>query len=195
MDLMRGGPGGDTATFVLGDIVGSTRMWAESGEAMPDALGSLDALVDAAAQSHGGERPAEQGEGDSFFVAFPVASDAVAFALELQRELTSSDAVSVRIGVHTGDALSRDDGRWMGHTVNRAARLRDVANGGQILVSGVTAELVIESLPDGAWLKDLGSHRLKDLARSEHVRQLCHPELADDFPPLRSLDKLPHNLP
>jgi predicted ATPase/class 3 adenylate cyclase len=187
-------PGGDTATFVLGDIVGSTRLWAEATDAMPNALGALDDVVNACVERHGGQRPAEQGEGDSFLIVFGVASAAAAFALDIQHELLGA-AIAVRMGVHTGDALQREDGRWMGQTVNRAARLRDVAHGGQVLVSGVTSELVVESLPDGAWLKDLGVHRLKDLARSEHVRQLCHPDLDADFPSLRSLDKLPHNLP
>jgi predicted ATPase/class 3 adenylate cyclase/DNA-binding CsgD family transcriptional regulator len=187
--------GGGTATFVLGDIVGSTRMWADVADAMPEALDVLDGLVRGGIERHGGERPPEQGEGDNFFVVFPVASAAVAFALDLQRELRARGELTMRMGIHTGDALRREDGRWMGHAVHRAARVRDVAHGGQILVSGATAELVVETLPDGAWLKDLGSHRLKDLARSEYIRQLCHPDLEGDFPPLRSLDKLPHNLP
>ncbi|MGZ5971261.1 MAG: hypothetical protein ACXWP4_26505, partial [Polyangiales bacterium] len=70
-----------------------------------------------------------------------------------------------------------------------------LTHGGQVLVSGTTAELVVDALPGDAFLKDLGVHRLRDLSRPEHLRQLCDAELLIDFPPLGSLDRLPNNLP
>src|SRR5205823_1223882 len=79
--------------------------------------------------------------------------------------------------------------------LNRCARIRALAHGGQVLLSGATSELVIDALPPGASLRDLGRHRLRDLSSPEHIRQLCHPDLRADFPPLASLDRLPNNLP
>ncbi len=133
---------------------------------------------------HRGVCPVEQGEGDSFVVAFPRASDAVACALALQQAALSP--LRLRIGVHTGDVELRDAGNYMGSTINRAARLRDLAHGGQTVLSAATGHLVIDWLPEQAWLKDLGGHTLRDLRRAERVLQLCHPDLHNDFSPLRS---------
>ena len=180
------------ATVVLGDVVGSTRRWQDTPEVMPDALAGLDAVVDAAARAHAGERPIEQGEGDSFVVVFARVSDALAFALDVQR---SEQPLPLRMAVHTGEVERRPDGRVLGPPLNRCARLRALAAGGQILVSAATAELAVDNLPPGVSLRDLGRHRLRDLTAPEHVRQLCHKELPDEFPPLVSLDRLPNNLP
>ena len=179
-------------TFVLGDVVGSTRRWETDGDGMPEALATLDAVVDAATEAFGGDRPLEQGEGDSFVVTFASASDALAFAIDVQR---AGGPLAVRMAVHTGEAERRDDGRWLGVVLNRAARIRALAAGGQILVSAATAELTVDNLPSGASLRDLGRHRLRDLTSPERIRQLCHPDLPSDFPPLASLDRLPNNLP
>jgi predicted ATPase/DNA-binding CsgD family transcriptional regulator len=128
-------------------------------------------------------RPVEQGEGDSFVAAFARASDAIAAALELQRAPLAP--IRLRIGVHTGEIQLRDEGNYAGPTINRTARLRDLGHGGQTLLSGVTEALVLDRLPDNAWLSDLGSHPLRDLPRPERVVQLCHPDLVNEFPPLR----------
>ena len=144
--------------------------------------------------AHGGVRPVEQGEGDSFVAAFARASDAVACALDLQRAPLAP--IRLRIGVHTGQVQLRDEGNYIGPTINRTARLRDLAHGGQTVLSGATEQLVADWLPDDAWLTDLGSHELRDLPRPERVTQLCHPDLLNEFPPLRvtkSADK--HSLP
>jgi predicted ATPase len=125
-----------------------------------------------------------RGEGDSFVVAFIRASDAVACALALQQAALSP--IRLRIGVHTGEIQLRDAGNYMGPTINRAARLRDLAHGGQTLLSGTTSDLVCEFLPEQAWLIDFGHHVLRDLPRPERVAQLCHPDLHNDFPPLRT---------
>ncbi|MEY2430338.1 MAG: hypothetical protein QOC92_63, partial [Acidimicrobiaceae bacterium] len=190
----RGALESRTATFVMGDVVGSTRLWAEQPERMPDRLAALDTIVDNAVAACDGERPVEQGEGDSFVTMFARAADALRFAIDVQRGLRDEE-LDVRMAIHTGDADRRDDGRWLGPALNRCARLRALATGGQVLVSAATTELVIDALPTEASLRDLGRHRLRDLASPERVRQLCHPDLIADFAPLRSLDHLPNNLP
>ena len=128
-------------------------------------------------------RPVEQGEGDSFVVAFARASDAVACALQLQLNVPSP--IRIRIGLHTGEVELRGADNYAGSTVNRTARLRDLAHGGQTVLSGVTEHVVVDRLPAGVWLTDLGLHPLRDLARPERVVQLNHRDLANDFPPLR----------
>ena len=128
-------------------------------------------------------RPVEQGEGDSFVAAFARASDAVAAALEMQRAPLAP--IRLRIGVHTGEIQLRDEGNYAGPTINRTARLRDLGHGGQTLLSGTTEDLVADRLPADTWLTDLGTHALRDLPRPERVMQLCHPDLVNDFPPLR----------
>ena len=133
-------------------------------------------------------RPVEQGEGDSFVIAFARAADAVACALDLQRAPLAP--IKLRIGVHTGDVHLRDEGNYIGPTINRTARLRDLAHGGQTVLSGATEPLVVDQLPPDVTLNDLGSHPLRDLPRPERVVQLCHPDLHNDFPPLRTAHRL-----
>src|SRR6202044_1546802 len=139
--------------------------------------------------------------GDAFCASFQTAEAAVGAAASAQQSLTGQDwprsrPLLVRMGLHTGVCEERD-GDYFGPVVNRAARLEAVAHGGQILVSGAPAELLSEALPDGVALRDLGSHRLKDLGRPEQVFQLEADGLASAFPPLASLDnpELPNNLP
>jgi predicted ATPase/class 3 adenylate cyclase/DNA-binding CsgD family transcriptional regulator len=181
-----------TVTLLLADVEGSTRLWESEPDAMTAALARLDHCVEATVAAHGGVRPVEQGEGDSFVVAFSRASDAVACALDLQRAPLAP--VWLRIGLHTGEVQLRDEHNYMGPAMNRAARIRDLAHGGQTVLSGATQDLVIDCLPNSVWLVDLGSHRLRDLARPERVVQLCHPDVPIEFPPLRSLDTFTHNL-
>ena len=179
-------------TLLLADVEDSTRLW-ETQE-MTAAVARLDRTVSAIVAAHHGVRPVEQGEGEGFVVAFARASDAVASALELQRAPLAP--IRLRIGVHTGEVQLRDDGNYIGSTVNRAARLRDVAHGGQIVLSGTTEDLVVDRLPPDAWLTDLGTHRLRDLPRPERVVQLCHPDLRVEFPPLRTANTVvAHRLP
>lgn len=173
-----------TVTLLLADVEASTRLWETQRETMTDAVAKLNRTVDELVGEHGGVRPIEQGEGDSFVAAFARACDAVACALDLQRaDLTP---IKIRIGLHTGDVQLRDEGNYAGRTINKTARLRDLAHGGQIVLSNVTEELIEDQLPDGAWLTDLGRHELRDLPRAVRVAQLCHPELRNDFPPLRA---------
>ncbi|WP_231988571.1 LuxR C-terminal-related transcriptional regulator [Mycobacterium sp. 1274761.0] len=173
-----------TVTLLLADVEGSTRLWDSQPDDMTAALPRLNHTVDSLVAAHGGVRPVEQGEGDSFVIAFARASDAVACALELQR--ASLAPLRLRIGIHTGQIQLRDEGNYAGPTINRAARLRDLGHGGQTLLSGATEPLVVDWLPGGAWLTDLGTHPLRDLPRPERVVQLCHPDTCNDFPPLRT---------
>ena len=96
--------------------------------------------------------------------------------------------IKVRIGVHTGDVQLRDEGNYIGTTINKTARLRDLGHGGQTLLSGAAAELVADSLPPDAWLIELGTHQLRDLPRAERVVQPCHPDVGAEFPPLRVVE-------
>jgi class 3 adenylate cyclase len=152
-----------TVTLLLADIEGSTRLWETQPDQMSAAVARLDRFVSEAVAAHGGVRPVEQGEGDSFVAAFARASDAVACALALQRAPLAP--IRMRIGVHTGEIQLRDEVNYKGPTINRTARLRDLAHGGQTVLSGTTTDLVVDRLPDGAWVADLGSHSLRDLPR------------------------------
>ena len=183
-----------TVTLLLADVEGSTPLWEKQQEVMTAAIALLNGTVDQLVAAHGGVRPVEQGEGDSFVAAFARAADAVACALDLQRaELTP---IRLRIGVHTGDVQLRDEGNYAGQTINKTARLRDLAHGGQTVLSGVTEDLVEDQLPDDAWLTHLGRHGLRDLPRPVRVSQLCHPDLRNDSPPLRTANVIAtHNLP
>ncbi|HTM84322.1 MAG TPA: adenylate/guanylate cyclase domain-containing protein, partial [Mycobacterium sp.] len=177
-----------TVTLLLADVEGSTRLWETRPEEMTAAFERLDRVLTELITAHGGVRPVEQGEGDSFVVAFARASAAAACALELQRAPLAP--IRLRIGVHTGEVQLRSqtsgEGNYIGPTINRAARLRDLAHGGQTVLSGTTEDLVADMLPDGGWLTDLGSHELRGVTRPERVVQLCHPDLRNEFPPLRA---------
>ena len=172
-----------TVTLLLADVEGSTRLWETQPAAMTAAMARMNQVVSDTIATHSGVRPVEQGEGDSFVAAFARASDAVACALELQRAPLAP--IRLRVGVHSGEIQLRDEGNYAGPTINRTARLRDLGHGGQTLLSGATEALVLDGLPDDVWLSDLGTHPLRDLPRPERVAQLCHPDLVNDFPPLR----------
>jgi predicted ATPase/class 3 adenylate cyclase/DNA-binding CsgD family transcriptional regulator len=172
-----------TVTLLLADVEGSTRLWETQPDQMTAAMARMNQVVSQTIASHEGVRPVEQGEGDSFVAAFARASDAVACALDLQRAPLAP--IRLRIGVHSGEIQLRDEGNYAGPTINRTARLRDLGHGGQTLLSGVTEALVLDGLPVDTWLTDLGTHSLRDLPRPERVMQLCHPDLVNDFLPLR----------
>ncbi len=172
-----------TVTLLLADVESSTRLWETQAEEMSAAIARLNQVVCDVIATHDGVRPVEQGEGDSFVAAFARASDAVAAAVAMQRAPLAP--IRLRIGVHTGEIQLRDEGNYAGPTINRTARLRDLAHGGQTVLSGATEPLVVDRLPEGAWLTDLGTHPLRDLPRPERVVQLCHPDLVNEFPPLR----------
>jgi predicted ATPase/DNA-binding CsgD family transcriptional regulator len=189
-----------TVTFLLTDVERSTALWETAPDDAELAIERQHELIVAAVVSHGGVQPEEQGEGDSLVAAFGSASDAVAAALDAQRALGAEAwpgglATKVRMGIHTGEARLRDARNYRGVALHRCARLRDIAHGGQTILSSVTAAIVGDALPHGAWLDELGLYHLRDLSRPERVFELRHRDLAGGFPPLRSLDVLPNNLP
>ncbi|MEB3061216.1 LuxR C-terminal-related transcriptional regulator [Mycolicibacter sp. MYC101] len=177
-----------TVTLLLADVEGSTQLWETQPEQMTAAIAQLDRTLAEVLSARGGVRPVEQGEGDSFVAAFARASDAVACALELQRAPLAP--IRLRIGLHSGEVQLRghtsEAGNYIGPTINRTARIRDLAHGGQTVLSAITEALVIDRLPADTWLIDLGSYPLRGLPRPEKVLQLCHPDLRNDFPPLRA---------
>jgi predicted ATPase/class 3 adenylate cyclase/DNA-binding CsgD family transcriptional regulator len=189
-----------TVSFLLTDVEGSSQGWERASAAMAVAIPRHYEILNEVIAAHGGVRPVEQGEGDSVVAAFARASDAVSAAIDAQRTLLAETwppgaELHVRMAVHTGEAQLRDEGNYFGRTVIRCARLRAVGHGDQILVSDSAAGLVVDQLPDGARLGDLGTHRLKDLGRPEHVWQVIHPDLPAVHAQLRSLDVHRHNLP
>ena len=184
-----------TVTFLFTDIEGSTRLWEENRATMSEALARHDQMLQTAVEAHQGVVFSTGGDG--LAAAFQRAPDAVGAALDAQRQLQSESwdpPLSVRMAVHTGDVEKRD-GDYFGPPLNRCARLMSSGHGGQVLCSGVTSSLVADRLPEESALRDLGSHRLRDLSEPEHVFQLEHPALRGAFPPLRSLDSYRGNLP
>jgi predicted ATPase/class 3 adenylate cyclase len=189
-------PGG-TVTFLFTDIEGSTRLWEQHPEAMRQALARHDVVLRSTIETQGGY--VFKTMGDQFCAAFATAPAALAAALAVPRALQAeaweeTGPLKVRLALHTGTAEQRD-GDYFGPALNRVARLLAVGHGGQVLLSEATQSLVQDDLPPGASLKDLGSHRLRDLQRAEPIYQLLHPDLPADFPPLRSLGSFSHNLP
>jgi len=188
-----------TVTLLFSDIEGSTHLWERSPEEMARALERHDELVRRAMDTNGGY--VFKTIGDAFCVAFSTGHEALRAALDTQRNLADEPwpagvEIRVRMALHTGVCQERD-GDYFGPTVNRTARLMGIAHGGQVLVSGVTSELLSDFPPDEGLLRDLGEHRLRDLGRPEHVWQLASSSIPSEFPPLRSLDnpELPNNLP
>lgn len=186
-------------TFLLSDVEQSTRLWEREADAMRAALARHDAIFACHIAEHGGTIVKPRGEGDSLFIVFADARAAVAAACAVQRALfaerwPTSLPLRVRLALHCGPAEQRD-GDYYGAAVNRCARLRAIAHGGQTLLSEAVAEAVRDHLPEGAALRSLGLHRLKDLTAPERVFQLVHPDLPAAFPPVRSLTTLSHNLP
>lgn len=186
-----------TVTFLFTDIEGSTARWELQPDAMQVALARHDTILRAAILEYGGH--VVKTMGDAFHAVFARPADAVAAVLDAQQRLQSEawgqvGPLRVRMALHTGVAEERD-GDYYGASVNRAARLTSTGHGGQVLLSEATASLVRDALPDDATLLDLGEHRLKDLSRPERIYRLAHAHLAADFPPLRSLNRVPNNLP
>src|SRR5438093_9491771 len=186
-----------TVTFFFSDIEGSTRLIQMLGERYPDVLLAHHTVLRKALAEHGGNEL--RTEGDSFFIVFGSALDACSGAAAAQQALQShpwpeGGRVRVRIGLHTGEATLVGN-EYLGLDVHRAARVASAAHGGQVLVSETTRALVDHVLPSSLTLKDLGLHRLKDLARPERLYQLEIDGLPGDFPALRTLEATPNNLP
>ena len=190
-------PRGATVTLLFVDIAGSTRMLAELGDDYGAVLRDYRQLMSAAAA-------AEQGSlvdtaGDGLFFSFPSARGALAAALAAQRSFRdhawpASTNLEARIGIHTGEPVSAE-ATLVGLDVHRAARICAAGHGGQILLSLTTHNLLRGEAPGGTLLRDLGEHRLKDLPHPERLFQASATDLPSEFPPLRSLDNWPNNLP
>jgi predicted ATPase/class 3 adenylate cyclase len=179
-----------TVTFLFTDIEGSTKLLQELGDRYDLVQKDHMRLMREAIAS--GEGHEIRTEGDSFFVVFPTPDGAVRAAVGAQRAFSSHQwrhgrPIRVRMGMHTGQGrLGGDD--YLGIDVNRAARIAAAGHGGQVLLSEATRRAVEDGLPDGVSLRDLGGHRLKDLAHPEHVWDLMIEGLSSEFPPLKTLD-------
>src|SRR5215471_11674891 len=176
-----------TVTMLFTDIEGSTRLLEQVGDHYPDVLAQCRLLLRSAFQAWNGYEVDTQG--DSFFVAFARATDAVLAAVEAQRALAvhpwpEGVALRVRMGLHTGEPAWTSEG-YVGLDVHRAARIMSAAHGGQVLLSRTTANLVEQDLPEDLSLRDLGEHRLKDLGRPRRLFQLVISDVPADFPELK----------
>ena len=177
-----------TVTFLFTDIEGSTRLLKQLGELYGEVLGEHERILRAVFAAHAGRVVNTQG--DSFFVAFRRAREAVAAALEAQRELVTHDwsdgsRVTVRMGLHTGEPAVGEE-RYLGLGVHRAARIGAAGHGGQILLSQSTRELLRDDPLPEMRCRDLGLHRLKDLDERERIYQLEAPGLPAAFPALKT---------
>jgi predicted ATPase/class 3 adenylate cyclase/DNA-binding CsgD family transcriptional regulator len=187
-----------TVTFLFTDIEDSTKLWERNPKAMQVALARHDEILREAIDVRGGY--VFKTVGDAFCTVFPTAQDALEAALTAQRALFSEEwskeigSLRVRIALHAGAAEERD-GDYFGPPLNRVARLLSAGHGGQVLLSLAVEELVRDQLPEETALRDLGERRLKDLFRPERVFQLIASDLPSEFPPLRTLEGSPNNLP
>ena len=187
-----------TVTFLFTDIEGSTRLARKYPDAWPALQAQHHALLLAAFNTHRGH--VFQTIGDEVDAAFETALDALAAALAAQRALYTEDwggkgPIRMRMGLHTGPAMSRGDGYEGYLTLAHSKRLMSIASGGQILLSESTQALLGDSLPEGVTLQNLGEHRLKDFEQSEHIFQAVVQDLPADFPRLKSQQSVPNNLP
>ena len=191
-----------TVTFLFTDIEGSTHLAQKFSDDLPILLARQKDLLKQAFDAHHGY--IFQVVGDSFSVAFHTATDALNAATDAQRRLQneawSPAPIHVRIGIHTGAAELLEDssieGPYSGYaTLALTQRIMSVAHGGQILLSQVTRDLLGEELPSNVTLLDMGEHRLKDVLHPVHIYQVVVTDLRSKFPPLRTLQSFPHNLP
>ncbi|HXQ33448.1 MAG TPA: adenylate/guanylate cyclase domain-containing protein, partial [Anaerolineales bacterium] len=198
--MMTNLPSG-TVTFLFTDIEGSTKLSQQYPEAMPALLARHNQILHQAIERHNGY--IFQVVGDSFAAAFHSASDALNTAVDAQQKLCNEAwtpaPIKVRMGIHTGAAqlqIDSNDNPYSGYsTLASTQRIMSAGHGGQILISGATRELVRDVLPENAELLDIGEKRLKDLLRPEHIYQLSTASLPKTFPPLKTLDLFPNNLP
>src|SRR3989442_9929891 len=186
-----------TVTLLFTDMEGSTRLLQQLGERYTDLLEEYRQLLRAAFHQWNGNVVDTQG--DAFFVAFARATDAVSGAVAAQRAVAShvwpeGVVVRVRMGLHTGEPRLSSEG-YTGLDVHLAARMMSAGHGGQVLLSQTTRDLVEHDLPAGVSLRDLGAHRLKDFQQKSHLSQLVMADFQASFPPLKTLDTHPNNLP
>ena len=186
-----------TVSFLFTDIVGSTRLWEKFPAQMGAALARHDELIRSSVETNGGQ--VFKRVGDSSCAAFQSPGDSLKAAIDAQRALATEDwsdigSLLVRMGIHVGAAEFRD-GDYFGSTLNRASRIEGAAHGGQILLSRIAVELLEDESLDAISFKSLGNHRLRNLDRPEHLFQAVAAGLQESFPPPRSMEALPNNLP
>ena len=199
MDTVPGRPHGPnrSVTLLLSDIEGSTRLLQRWGAQYVDMLSDHRRLIRTVIAEYGGSE--QDAEGDAFFVVFGDPAAALTAAVAMQRALAGHSwpagaTVMVRMGLHTGETLVVE-ARHYGLEVHRAARICQAGHGGQILLSDATAQAVAGTLPAEVALRDIGTHRLKDLAGPQRLYQVEADGLRRDFPAPRTLDVAPNNLP
>ena len=187
-----------TVTMLFTDIEGSTRLLQQLGtQRFTELVLAHRRTLRAAFSAHGGQEIGT--EGDSFFVVFRRAHDAVAAAVEAQQGLTGlagpdGAIVRVRMGMHIGEPRLSDEG-YHGLGVHRAARISALGHGGQVLLSGATRAVVSDELDGELTLRDLGEHPLKDFAEPEHIFEIRYPGAPEPSPPLKSLAAQPDEPP
>jgi class 3 adenylate cyclase len=180
-----------TVTFLLTDVEASSAHWDADADATERRLDDLDRIVRSCVARNDGVVIKSRGEGDSAFAVFTRASSAIVAACEIQRALAAPSGLCVRAAVHTGEVRLRG-GDYFGVVPNRAARLRSIAHGGQIVVSHVSAELAEPELDASISLVRLGSFRIRDWQRTTQVYGVRGPGLRTEFPPLRVLGDRDH---
>ncbi len=189
-----------TVSFLLTDVERSSQRWEHAPAAMTSAIPRHYEILDEVIAAPRWCAAGRAGGGRQRGRRLARASDAVAAAVDAQRAFVTEEwplgaELHVRMAIHTGEAQLRDEGNYFGQTVIRCARFHAVGHGDQILISDAAAGLVVDQMPDGVHLADLGTHRLKDLGRPDRVWQVMHPDLPAVHVPLRSLDMHRHNLP
>src|SRR5579862_77539 len=197
MRAMRSEPPTGMVAFLFTDVEASTRRWERYGDAMRAALRRHDEILRNEIESHRGY--VFKTIGDAFCAAFPSVDEALAAAVEGQRQLQREDfgavdGLCVRMAINAGETDERD-GDYFGAAVNRTARLLGAGHGGQILLSGDAADAVLTKLPDDLTLRHLGSLPLRDVKDATRVYQPVGEGLRSDFKPLRALETPPNNLP
>ncbi|QBD77489.1 adenylate/guanylate cyclase domain-containing protein [Ktedonosporobacter rubrisoli] len=194
---MRNLPTG-TITFLFTDIEGSTVLWEQFPETMHSVVARHDELLYSIMQDNGGI--VFKTVGDAFYVVFRTAGEALTAAVKAQRALAIEPwpeqitSLRTRMALHTGEAESRGND-YFGQSLNRVARILSAGHGGQVLLSQTTVSLLHKLTLPGVSLQDLGEHRLKDIQHHEHIFQLVFNDLPSTFPPLKTLDRHPNNLP
>jgi len=179
-----------TVTFLFTDVEDSTPLWEQSPSVMRQAMDRHDELIDSIATEYNGFLVRPRGEGDSRFLVFERARDAVRAGLAIQQSLRAEawktpNPICARMGIHTGEGKFQK-GDYYGSDVVRCARLRSIAHGGQTVLSRSTYDLLGDDRPGNLDFLDLGKHRLRGLKQPEHVFQLTSPDLPSEFPPLKS---------
>ena len=183
-------------TFLLTDIEGSTQAWQAAPGEMTARVSRHYDILEAGIAAHGGTRPQEQGEGDSVVAVFVDAASALAAAVDTQLALRRDlPDLPVRMALHTGEAMLRDENNYVGLTIIRCARIRSCGHGGQILLSDDTVAEIADGLPNGVGVVDLGRYGLRGLEGRERIWQVTHTALLTTFPPLKAGTSAAGNLP